>query len=270
MKRFLLILIPLFLLNACSSFYQVKPEEYKDRVKRLGVVPLIVDAESTILHPQRDVILSALRQSSEGRHRDLAAIIAEDAGYAAVIPIETDPTAAKLLQEGVLLSDQGKDAARHYRINPAVAAEISRGAGVDALLVVVLNGVDNRGKRWERKGTHYLEENFNEIQATALVVAPDGTILWERPGTIGGPFIDLQYVDFDGAYYNRTDIVEKRFITVDGLKRRLSQQDKNVFGKDLGPSLYRQLFHALGDALTVSGNWRIKWPASQGEKNDSH
>ena len=247
----------LLVLGGCvSKHYQVSPEIYRERVKVLGVLPLIVDAESTILHPQRQEIVDILQQSTREKYLRLSAQLSASAGYSEVRPVIIDAPSQLQLFAGKTLQT-GKDGTyRRYQLAPEAVSTLARSAGVDGLLVVVLNGVENKGKRWERGGPRYLEANFNEIQASAMVLAATGEILWERPGTSGAPFVDLQYVDFGEAYYNRTDEVAVRFLTPDGLSRTLQASDKGLFDKEAFSTLYRRLFDSLSEGLTVGKLWR--------------
>lgn len=257
MKKILGTLLLVLLLGGCASkFYRVTPEAYRDQVKTLGVLPVVVDGDSTILHPQRETIVELLRQSAQDQYLRLAARLGTQAGYKAVRPVIVEPqSAAQLLATSTVKT--GKDGAfRVYQPNAAAVSELARSAGVDGLLLVVLNGVESREKRWERGGPRYLEGDFNEIQATVMVLAPTGEILWERPGSSGKPFVDLQYADFDEAYHNRTDQVAIRFITPDGLSRALKASDKALFDKEAVPALYRRLFDALAEGLSVGTLWR--------------
>jgi hypothetical protein len=247
----------LLVLGGCvSKHYQVTPEVYRERVKVLGVLPLLVDAESTILHPQRQEIVDILQQSARDKYLRLSEQLGASAGYSAVRPVIIDAPSQWQLFAGKTLKTSKDGTSRSYQPAPAAVSALARSAGVDGLLVVILNGVETKGKRSERLGPRYLEANFNEIQATAMVLAASGEILWEKPGASGPPFVDLQYVDFDEAYYNRTDEVTVRFITPNGLRRELQASDKGLLDKEAFSTRYRLLFDALSEGLAVGNLWR--------------
>lgn len=261
MKTTLQILTVFFLLlvlgGCASKYYQVTPEIYRERVKVLGVLPLIVDTESTILHPQRDEIVTLLQKSAGDKYLRLSEELSKNAGYSTVRPVIIDMQSELQLFAGKTLKTNKDGTFRSYQSVPDAVSALAKSAGVDGLLVVILNGVESKEKRWERVGPRYLEANFNEIQATAMVLAATGEILWERPGSSGSPFVDLQYADFDEAYHNRTDQVAVRFITPDGLSRALQASDKgSLFDPEAFPTLYRRLFDPLSEALAVGKLWR--------------
>jgi hypothetical protein len=255
--QILMAILVLLILGGCASkHYRVTPETYREQVKVLGVLPLLVDGESTILHPQRQEIVAILQQSASEKYLRLSAQLSADAGYTEVRPIIIDtPSLLQLFVSKTLRT--GKDGTyRSYQPAPTAVNALARSAGVDGLLVVILNGVENKGKRGERLGLRYLETNFNEIQATAMVLAATGEILWEKSGASGAPFVDLQYVDFAEAFHNKTDEVVVRFITPDGLSRKLQASDKGLFDKEAFPTLYQQLFDSLTEGLSVGKLWR--------------
>ena len=255
--QILTVILFLLILGGCvSKHYQVTPEIYRERVKVLGVLPIMVDAESTILHPQRQEIIDILQQSAREKYLRLSEQLGASAGYREVRPVIIDAPSQLQLFAGKTLQS-GKDGTyRRYQPAPAAVTALARSAGVDGLLVVILNGVENKGKRSERLGPRYLEATFNEIQASAMVLAANGEILWEKSGASGAPFVDLQYADFAEALHNKTDEVAVRFITPDGLRRALQASDKGLFDKEAFPTLYRLLFDSLSEGLAVGNLWR--------------
>jgi len=81
------------------------------------------------------------------------------------------------------------------------------------------------------------------------VVLPDGRVVWEYPGEGGEKFLELQYPDFDEAYYNKTDQVAIKFISVPGLDRTLGEQAGGFFKKEEFPKPYNAFFEDLVKAL---------------------
>lgn len=249
-KRWFGLLLVVLLCAGCGGgYYRVAPEDYQGRVKTLGVVPLLVDASSTIQYPQRDELLAMLRQRSAGSEARLIELLRRSRKYFDVRAVSADPVAltGRLLREGTLAT-RGKFIYRQYQFDPAVLDELARRNVVDALLIVVLNGVEQTARRWDRIPGRYLEAPFNNIQATAVVVTPAGEVLWEYPGDVDG-FLQLQYPDFDDSHYNKTLETKVRFITLEGLDRALTEVDSNIFGQEEFPKLYRNYFEKLVGAL---------------------
>jgi hypothetical protein len=245
-----IVLLPLLLAACGGGFFKIPKEEYRQTVRTLGVVPLLVDEGSTIVHPERQAVLDLLRRSSAGKEERLAELIRERKGYFDVRTVSAEPGTlyARLVRSGTLRGS-GSEQYRHYDFEPAAVAELARRHVVDALLVVVINGVELSQKRWDRMHLNYLEARFNPVQATAAVVLPSGEVIWEWPGSGGEPLLDLQYPDFDEAFYNRTEEVKVKFISLPGLERTLNEEPKGLLGGKPFSARYQQLFGDIAGAL---------------------
>ena len=120
---------------------------------------------------------------------------------------------------------------------------------VDAILVVIFNGVDRDEKRWDRTKLTFLRANYNVILASAMVLTADGQVLWEYHGKPGESFLPLQYPDFDEAHYNKTEEVKIRHISLAGLERTLAERSNSLFSRASGPLPYQNLFDQLASEL---------------------
>lgn len=251
MRRLALFLLPLLLFGCGGGAYKMPREEYRERVKTLGVLPLMVDEESTIRYPQRQELVDLLRRHSSGREEKLAETVRESKSYFDVRVVPGDPRELfRRLVKGSSLRGQGDALYRRYQFDGAAAAEIASENRVDALLVVVLNGVERVEKRRDR-GTSlaYLEAPYNSIQTTSAVVLPSGELAWEHGGEPGEVFLPLQYPDFDEAHHNNTDAVKIKFVTLTGLERALTEPAKGMMVRVQYPGIYLVLFEKIASAL---------------------
>lgn len=258
MVRSFLVFICLapLLLTACGTgLYKVPTEEYRKEVKTLGVLPVLVDGNSTILHPQRDEIITMLQQASAGREERLIDLLRKNKNYFDVRAVKADPVslAPRLIRGSTLVTNRNQ-VSRQYQFDPQVLAELTRNSVVDGLLIVVLNGVEQQEKRWDRTPPDYLESRYNNILATAVVVNSAGKVFWEYPGTAGNAFLNLQYAAFDEAHFNKTEAVKVYFLSPEGVNRTLTEPDRGLFGQSDFPSLYRQTFEKLAGALATGLN----------------
>lgn len=251
MFRLVAMVLGALLLAGCGGgFFKIPKEEYRQTVRTLGVLPLLVDAESTISHPEREAVVSLLRRTSAGGENRLLEMLQEKKSYFDVRPVAAEPGLLYAeLVKGSTLRGEGEKLFRHYDFNATSVAQLAQRNAVDALLVVVFNGVDRPAKRWDRLRLSYLQANFNDIEATAAVVLPSGEIVWEYPGTGAEGLLPLQYPDFDEAYYNRTEEVRLKFITVAGLERTLTEQERGLLGKKSYSRSYQKLFSGITSAL---------------------
>lgn len=265
MYRPLAMVLSVLLLTGCSSgFFKIPKEEYRQTVRTLGVLPLLMDAGSTITHPEREAVVSLLRRTSDGREGRLVELLQEKKTYFDVRPVAGDPRQlyAEVVQ-GSSMRGEGEKLYRHYDFNATSVAVLAQRNVVDALLIVILNGVERPDKRWDRRHLSYLQADFNDVVATAAVVLPSGEIIWEYPGTGDEAFLPLQYPDFDEAYYNRTEQVRIRYITAAGLERTLEEQERGLFGKDAFSRRYQKLFAAIAAAAQpgLQNPLRVKEPS---------
>lgn len=249
------LMLLLFLVGCGKGFYKVPTEEYRKQVKTLGVLPVLVDVNSTILHPQREEIISLLQRASAGREGRLVDLLRKNKNYFDVRAVEADAVSlAPRLIKGSTLATRGHQVFRQYQLDAQVLEELARRSAVDGLLVIILNGVEQQEKRWDRTPPNYLDSRYNNILATAVVVNPAGKVFWEYPGTAGNAFINLQYAAFDEAHYNKTEAVKVYFLSPEGINRTLTEPDRSLFGQSDYPSLYRQTFERLAGNLATGLN----------------
>jgi len=242
-----LLLLGVFLGGCGAGGFKLPKDEYRERVRTLGVLPLLVDADSAITHPERPAVVSLLHVSSAGKEQPLIERLREKKAYFDVRPVAGESRDLfRRLVTSSSLRGKGDELYRRYQFSGQAAAQIARDNVVDALLVVVLNGTVRHGKRWDRRSLDYLEAEYNEIQATAAVVLPSGEIAWELPVR---DFLELQYPDFDEAYWNRAQEVRVKYITAAGLERALAEQGQGLFGKSPLPQRYEKLLDTIAEAL---------------------
>ncbi|MBE0596187.1 MAG: hypothetical protein IH614_02845 [Desulfuromonadales bacterium] len=251
MRYLLWLLVPVLLLGCNAGAYKISKEEYRERVRTLGVLPLMVDSNSAITHPERSRVIELLRRHNAGKEEELIARLRQQKGYFDVREIAGDPQQLfSRLVSGTTLRGKGDSQYVRYHFNAAVAREITAANMVDGLLVVIMSGLERTETRRDRGPLlAYLEAPYNPVLAAAAVVLPSGEIAWEYAPTGGESFLHLQYPAFDEAFYNKTDEVQIKFISVDGLERTLAEPDRKLFGGKKVPRLYGELFDRLTGAM---------------------
>lgn len=253
-------LILLFVLAAAtagctSKNFLVSAKDYQNTVKTLGVLPLLVDAESDVIHPERSGVIQLLKTHSQGKTAYLVDELKGSKSYYDVRLIggDADDLFANLIQGRELVTRPGSFY-RSYRLNTAYAGELCRKNLVDGILVIVLNGVVTPRKFWDRTPITYLETNYNLIVESAQVISTNGQMLWEYSGDPDSPFLTLQYPDFDEAHYNKTDGVKLKFVTLKGLETALQEPSSSLLGQDSVPRVYRQMLDRVADQMKL-GWW---------------
>lgn len=138
--RCCLAIVLLVSLAACTSngYFKMAPTTYRQEVKTLGVLPLLVDDRSTILHPDREGVLEVLRRNNAGKTQWLIDRLRGQKDYFDVREISGDPQ--QLFAEVVASSrveGDGPGRFRHYDFKPEGVSGLCRRNGVDGLLVVI-------------------------------------------------------------------------------------------------------------------------------------
>jgi len=251
MRRWLLIAMVLGWMTGCGGgSFTVPKTEYRERVQTLGVLPLMVDEVAPIKHPDRDAVIRLLQTYNDTTRDLLVDILKESKNYFDVraIPGDARDIFGRLVV-GQNPQGRGDELHRGYVFNAAEIATLAEKNVVDALLVVVFNGVERPEKRWDRTKLTFLKADYNVILASAMVITPDGQVLWEYHGKPGESFLPLQYPDFDEAYYNKTEEVKIRFISLPGLERTLAERDQSLFSKSTSSLFYQKLYEQLAAEL---------------------
>jgi hypothetical protein len=84
---------------------------------------------------------------------------------------------------------------------------------------------------------------------TAAVVAAPAEQLWLRPIPPGDYFLRLDYPDFTEAFWNRTDEVQIKEISLAGLHRRLAEPEEGFFARTELSKKYNAMVRNLADDL---------------------
>ncbi|TRO83229.1 hypothetical protein [Trichloromonas acetexigens] len=251
MPRWLLIGMVAALLIGCGGkSFTVPKAEYREKVQTLGVLPLMVDESSTISHPEREALIGLLHQYNSSTRDLLIDILKEGKQYFDVRAIPGNPQ--DIFNRLVIgQNPRGRGDEQHigYVFNAAEITPLVEKNVVDAILVVIFNGVDRDEKRWDRTKLTFLRANYNVILASAMVLTADGQVLWEYHGKPGESFLPLQYPDFDEAHYNKTEEVKIRHISLAGLERTLAERSNSLFSRASGPLPYQNLFDQLASEL---------------------
>ena len=253
MRRMLWAVLVIFLAAVSSGcaggVYNVPKDQYQSIVKTLGILPLMVDSGSAIRHPESGQVIDLLRRNNVGKEAALVELLREKKAYFDVREVAGEPS--ELLRQVAVSRKVAEDEGGGYlyRFRPASVAELTRASATDALLVVIFNGAPRQERRWDRTKISYLDAVYDSVLVSAAVVLPTREIVWEYRSPVGGPFLNLQYPDFDEAYYNKADQVAAKYITLEGLERTLSAPDKSWFGKSQVPVPYHELFKELAAGL---------------------
>ena len=253
MRRITIIMLAaVFLVGCGGKSFQISKEEYSQKVRTLGVLPLLVDDGSEIMHPDKERLLSLIKENNRGKVGYLIAQLKEQKNYFDVRYVPGDPDFVfNGLIRGSDFQASKNGMERRYAVNNGFLAELSQKNLVDAYLVIILHGTMLPQKRWDRTRLNFLESEYNVIIENAFVTLPNGQVVWEYKGKAADAFLTLQYPDFDEAHYNKTNKVKVKFISLDGLERTLQEASGLVQKDEKYPKPYMELFSRISSELKV-------------------
>lgn len=252
MRRIALIALAAFFIAGCTgTSFKIPKEEFSQKVRTLGVLPLLTDGSSEIIHPDKNRLLTLIKENNRDKTSCLVSRLKKHKNYFDVryVPGNPDALFNALVREGRLQTDNN-GTAKDYEFDTGFLADLSSQNLVDAYLVIILKGVMLPQKRWDRTRLNYLESDYNVVIEQAYVVLPDGRVAWEHKGSAADAFLTLQYPDFDEAHYNKTNKVKVKLVSLEGVERTLQTPSGGLVEKnEKCPEPYRQLFDRISNNL---------------------
>jgi len=250
MSRYLAVFAMLVLLvSGCAALQG--GEVKQPRVRTLGVLPVMVDAE-TIDHSAREELADLLRQSMADIDNRVVEELREKGDYFDVrlIDMSADALLSQMVASRVRIGE-GEATHNEYTFKPEVMSRLTEENLVDAVLVIIVNGINRTEKRWKegRFTLDFLETKYRSVLYWAAVVAPPDEHLWVRRQLPGVVFMWLDYPDFTEAYWNGTDKVQVKEITVAGLGRTLGKVEEGQNTPELSNDMVRSLVRDLKKAM---------------------
>jgi hypothetical protein len=251
-KCALLVVLSFFSFGCAQNYYNIPREKYAQRVKVLGVAPVVVDADSDIRHPEKDVLVALVKDFNRIQEKKLVEMIRESKSHFDVRSLggDADPLFTNLFFRRERRDDAGT-AYNKYFFKAEPLRDYIKSSNVDAVLLVVVSGITRRDTVHSSNIVNYLAADYNDLIMSAQIVDADGNILWEYPNfrqknVSLPPFIALQYPDFDEAKANATDKVDVKFKTIAGIRRTLEKRKKDVLQRDMQIS---ESYYAIFDDM---------------------
>lgn len=256
MKRVLLLVSMLLLpiVGGCAhNYYNLPQDVVASKVKVLGMVPIIVDADSDIRFPQREELVSLLVTMNRSFERDLLRLAKNTNSFYTVTMLDVDP---KTVFSSLLSRRERRDDAaiqyNKYFWKEEPLAEFMSKNSLDAVMFVVISGITRPDKISSSNLLDSLETDYNFLIMTAQIVDAKGTVLWEYPNfrqraLSYSPLINLQYPDFDEAKANMSPKVQVKFKTLEGIRRALEKRRQDLLRRETSEV---ELFAAQFDDMT--------------------
>jgi hypothetical protein len=251
-KLALLLTLTCTSLGCAHNYYNIPQETLEKKVKVIGVAPFFTDAESDLKHPDKGSLVALIETYNAKNEKEFIARLRGTGTFYSVRQVEGDPVR---LFSSLLSSREKRDDAgvvyNKYFYKKEELKQLITENGLDAILLVTVNGLTRQGKVYSSNLLSYLETDYNYLAMSAQLLDRDGSIIWEFPNFRRTPlsyplFFSLQYPDFDEAAANLSEKVDVKFKTITGITTAFGQTEKSSV--DNGPpvsTLYANQFSEL-------------------------
>jgi hypothetical protein len=269
-----LLLLPL--LGGCAhNYYNLPQDAVAEKVKVLGVVPIIVDTDSDIRHPQREELITLLTNVNRSFERDLLRLVKNTNSFYTVTLLDADPKA--VFTSTLFRRERRDDAAIQYNKyfwKEDALADFMRKNSLDAVMFVVVSGITRPDKISSANLLDSLTTDYNFLVMTAQIVDAKATILWEYPNfrqrnLSYSPLMNLQYPDFDEAKANMNPRVQVKFKTLEGIRRSLEKRRLDLLRRETPEvELYMSQFEDMTSMLEIDKDRKPAPPVAPAPKKD--
>ena len=247
------------MLGCAQNHFNVPTENFAEKVKVLGIAPIFVDADSDIIHSQKELLIPLITYFNRKNEPLLVSKLQATGNFHAVTLLDDEPGQLfrSLMSRREKRNDANVEYNKYFWKNDAIAAYIKKNS-LDAVLVVAVSGLTQLSKIYSSNLLTSLETNYNFLTMIAQIVGPDGTVLWEYPNFRGYispyyPLVNLQYPDFSESEANKSSTTELRFKSIDGIRRTLEMKKKDLlFRETEEPEAYGKLFDEMTSLIKYS------------------
>ncbi|MDD2850315.1 MAG: hypothetical protein PHY09_00240 [Desulfuromonadaceae bacterium] len=255
MKRLIIRILSLFLvagiLGGCAqNHFNIPVDSFAEQVKVLGIAPILIDTDSDIIHPQKEILFPLIADLNR-KYEPLLARKLQSTGNFFAVPLQSDEPRqlfSSLVARREKRDDAGTQYNKYFWKNDEVGAYIKKNR-LDAVMVLVVSGLTKKSKIYSSNLLSALETDYNFLTISAQMLGPDGTVLWEYPNFRGRlllpyyPLVNLQYPDFSESEANLSHKTEVRFKSLDGIRRTLEQKKNDwTLRETPDPEVYGRLF----------------------------
>lgn len=257
------------MLGCAQNRFNVPTENFAEKVRVLGIAPILIDTESDINYPQKDLLVPLISELNRKYEPMLVRKLQSTGNFYAVTPLADDPR--QLLSSLVARREKRDDANvqynKHFWKTDEIGAYIKKNR-LDAVMMLVVSGLTKNSKLYSSNLLTSLETNYNFLMITAQIVGPDGTVLWEYPNFRGPlltyyPLVNLQYPDFSESEANLSRNTVLRFKSLDGIRRTLEQKKSDwLLRETQEPEVYGRLFDEMTSLIKYSVEKQDKAPAA--------
>jgi hypothetical protein len=236
MKRLLLLCVLLAtVITGCSqNHFNIPTENFADKVRVLGIAPIIVDADSDIRHPQKDLLITLVTETNRKYEQQLVRKLKATSNFYTTALLDGDPQNifGKIFSRREIRNDAKILYNKYFWKSDELRDYIQKN-NLDAVMLLVVSGLTKSESVTSIGQLKSLTSDYNYLIMSAQILDANGTILWEYPNfhqriLSYDPLINLEYPDFNEAEANLTKSTAVKFKTIEGIRRTLEQKRKDL------------------------------------------
>jgi hypothetical protein len=230
-----MLLLSLLLCFGCSQHhFNVPMENFAEKVKVLGIAPIMVDVDSDIKHPQKDQLVGIISDLNRKYEPQLVRKLKETGNFYTAALLDGDPQ--RIFSNLLFRREKRDDATIQYHKyfwKNSELREYLQKNNLDAVMLIVVGGLSKTDRIYSSNLLSSMTSDYNYLIMTAQIVDGNGNVLWEYPNfrrriLTYYPLINLQYPDFSEAEANLTAAASIKFKTLEGIQRKLDQKRQDL------------------------------------------
>jgi hypothetical protein len=257
MKRLLLLCVVLTFVTGCSqNHFNIPTESFAEKVRVLGIAPIIVDADTINRYPQKDQLIPLLAEMNRKYEQQFVRKLKATGNYYTTALLDGEPQGifGKLYSRREKRNDATIQYNKYFWKNDELRDYIQKN-NLDAVMLLVVSGLTKTEKVMSIGQLKSLDSDYDFLILTAQILDAQGTILWEYPNfrqpiISYDPLLNLEYPDFNEAEANLSTSANVKFKTIDGIRRALDQKRKDYLLRETQePEIYGKQFDEMISVL---------------------
>jgi len=240
MKKLLVLCVLLATIaTGCSqNHFNIPPENIAEKVRVLGVAPIMLDVNSDIRFTQKEQLITLLIDTNRKYEQQFVRKLKDSGEFntTALLDGDSQATFSKLF----FRRESRNDATIQYHKyfwKDAELREYMQKNSLDAVMLIVVSGLTRSDNFTSYGQMKSLTSDYNFLIMTAQILDANGTIIWEYPNfrqrfLSYAPMMNLEYPDFNEAEANLSTSVQVKFKTIEGIQRTLDKKRKDYLMRD--------------------------------------
>lgn len=278
MKRILaaILLISGMLSGCAQNHFNVPTDNFAEKVRVLGVIPIVVDVDSDIRHPQKEQLVQILIDLNRKYEQQFVRKLKATGNFQTVALMDDDPQ--KFFGAMLFRREKRDDASIQYNkyfLRNEELREYLRKNSLDAVMLIVVSGLTKNERVYSSTLLSSLFSDYNYLIMTAQIFDAQGTTLWEYPNFRQlvlnyDPMLNLQYPDFSEAEANLSSTPNLKFKTLDGIRRSFDKKHKDLLLRETQePEVFGKQYDEMLELLKFDSKAGKKSSALPPENRDA-